>query len=398
MASWIAAIWLEFFAHYPQQKSGPGIAKSHRRLHTLAMSSGRFLALCLLGPALCLRIARADDDLEIAELRARAGNMTAAAISADGKRVLTGEDDGLVTLWDANSSGTDGLMDADAHFPQKVFACALSPDGKHGVSCGDDNMIDVWNLSSGKLDQQISTGKSTPLTMACTPDGKFAATGSDDGRIIIWELSSGRKVKVLSWSAPICGITISPDGNLLAAGYSDGKVMLWDTSTWSKKITLPDSDRASVGALAFSPDGKLLATGNQNGGGFVWNTSDGSLRVSFAGYANPQPAPSPPVAPVFPGSTITPDGRAAIVYLCFSRDGSMLLGSVQGNIPRFWQVSDGKLLGTADWFADNRFYVARFGFTFATANITPDRKTIVLLKENHAQVWQCPWKPTPLPQ
>jgi WD40 repeat protein len=180
-------------------------------------------------------------------------------------------------------------------------------------------------------------------------------------------------------------------------------VIIWDTAKWSAKVTLPDADQASVGALAFSPDSKLLATGNQNGGGFVWKASDGSQLTAFAGYANPEATPSPPVAPVFPGSTITPDERNAIVFLCFSRDGSMLLGSVQDNTPRFWDAKTGRLLGTADWYVDAqadehydiRFYIARFGYTFTTAAITPKRDFIVLMKENLAQVYRCPWTPNP---
>jgi len=98
---------------------------------------------------------------------------------------------------------------------------------------------------------------------------------------------------------------------------------------------------------------------------------------------------------VFPGSTITPEHRGAIEYLSFSPDGATLLGSLQDDTPRFWDAKTGAFLGTADWFEDNRFYIARFGFTFATAAITPKRDLIVLMKENLAEVWKCPWKPNP---
>jgi WD40 repeat protein len=351
-----------------------------------------FLCALLLIPS--FRSARADDP-EVAEFKARAGNMSATAISNDGKRLLTGEDDGLVTLWDVESDGTAPLCKFEGHFPRAVFACALLPGGTRGVTCGDDNTLIVWDLETGHRIRRISTVDSIPLVLSCNPDGTLAATGCNDGQIYIWNLATGKCVATLSHKASLCSILFSPNGRQLAAGYSDGHVILWDTSTWSAQHTLPDADQASVGALAFSPDSRLLATGNQNGGGFVWTAAAGSAYSTFAGYANPEASPSPPVAPVFPGSTITPENRSSIEYLCFNPNGSMLLGSLQDAIPRFWDSKTGHFLGTADWFADNRFYIARFGFTFATAAVTPKRDLIVLMKENLAEVFRCPWTPNP---
>jgi WD40 repeat protein len=337
------------------------------------------------------------EPLEVAEFHARAGNMTATAISNDGKLVLTGEDDGLVTLWSVKLSGTTSIQNFEGH-SREVFAAALLPDGRRGVTCGDDNAIMIWDLATCRRLHEMSTGDSIPLVMSCTTDGALAATGCNDGQIFIWSLDHGARVATLpcpSRPVSLCGILFSPDGRVLAASYADGRVVLWDTAHWTPKHILPDADRASVGALAFSPDSRLLATGNQNGAGFVWNTGDGSRYSSFAGYAHPEAPPVPPVAPVFPGSVITPDNRSSILFLCFSLDGSRLLGSLQDAAPRFWEAKTGRFLGTADWFEDNRFYIARYGFPFTTAVVTPKRDLIVLMKENLAEVWHCPWTPNP---
>ena len=339
-----------------------------------------------------LQQVRADEKLEIAEVKARAGNITSTAISDDGQRLFTGEDDGLVTLWDVK---TKAMIQGFVGHTSEVFQAALLPDGKRGITCGADDAVIIWDLATGKRIHQMTTGDAIPFVMSCTPDGALAATGCNTGEIMIWDIASGTKVSTLRHSAALCSVVFSPDGRSLAAGYFDGHVILWDTSNWSAKHTLPDAGAASVGALAFSPDSRLLATGNQNGGGFVWKVADGSRYSSFAGYDNPEAAPSPPVAPVFPGSVITPDNRSSIEYLCFSLDGSMLLGSIQDAPPRFWDAKTGSFLGTADWFEDNRFYIARFGFTFATAAVTPKRDYFVTLHENVAQAWRLSWTPNP---
>ncbi len=333
----------------------------------------------------------------MAEFKARAGSFTAVAISNDGKLVLTGEDDGLVTLW---STTTGTSVRAFTGHPREVLAAALLPDGKLGVTCGDDDMVAVWDLATGARLKRMSTGSSIPLVMSCSADGSLAATGCDDGQIVIWDLATGRLVTRLRRKSPLCSLQFSPDGAVLAAGYMDGSVVFWDTRGWSQKQTLPTADGASVGALAFTADSRLLATGDQAGAGFVWNVADGKQASMFAGYANPDKPPRAPVAPVFPGSVITPDGRSAITYLCFNRDGSMLIGALQDAIPRFWDTKTGRFLGTADWLEDKRFYFARYGFTFATAMATPARDFIVTMgpgpdNENLADVWKLAFAPVP---
>lgn len=364
----------------------------------MPLSRSRALLFCaLLLPA--IRPIRADEKYKYpaAEFKARAGNFTAVAISNDGKLVLTGEDDGLVTLW-STTTGT-AVRDFTGH-PREVLAAALLPDGKRGVTCGDDNVVVVWDLATGRRLERMSTGNSIPLVMSCSADGSLAATGCADGQIVIWDLATGRRIAQLRRKSPLCSIQFSPDSAVLAAGYTDGSVVLWSASGWSVKQTLPAADGASVGALAFSADSRLLATGNQNGAGFVWNVADGTQASSFAGYANPETPPRAPVALVFPGSTITPDGRSAITYLCFNLDGSMLLGSLQDAFPRFWDTKTGRFLGTADWFEDKRFYFARYGFPFATAMVTPKRDFIVTMgpgpdNENLAEVWRLAFAPIP---
>ena len=351
----------------------------------------------LLAPFLLLLLpglpVRADNNGKIAEFKARDGNVTAAAISDDGPLVFLGEDDGLLTLWNVKTGAM--VRDFKGHWPRSVFAAALLCDGKRGVSCGDDNRVIVWDLATGRPLHQMSTGNSIPLVMACTPDGSLAATGCDDGQIAVWNLANGRRVATLRHGASLCGVLFSPDARTLAAGYSDGRVILWNTTDWSAKRTLPAADAASVGALAFSPDNRLLATGNQNGGGFVWNVADGTQFSAFAGYAHPDTAPSPPVAPVFPGSTITPDNRGSILFLCFSPDGASIMGSIQDAPARIWDTKTGRFLGTEDWFGDDRLYIARYGFTFTTAAVTPRRAYIVTMKENLARVWRLTFTPVP---
>ena len=92
----------------------------------------------IFGLAMGLWVARGDEGRKVAEFKARAGNMTATAISDDGKLLFTGEDDGLVTLWNVGVTGTS-MMNFVGH-SRWVCGAALLPDGRRGVTCGDDNL------------------------------------------------------------------------------------------------------------------------------------------------------------------------------------------------------------------------------------------------------------------
>ena len=234
--------------------------------------------------------------------------------------------------------------------------------------------------------------------MSCTADGSLAATGCNDGAVIIWDLAAGRRLSRVRHPSPLCGLRFSPDGKLLAASYTDGQVIFWNPSDWSQTRTLPaDGNATSIGALAFSPDSRLLATGNQAGAGTVWNVSSGAQVMHFAGYENPEASPSPPVAPVFPGSVITPENRNAILFLCFSADGATIFGALQDNAPRVWEAKTGAVSSAPRKLVRGHalLCVPRYGFTFSSAAFTPQRDTIVTMKENLAQVWRLSFAPSP---
>lgn len=84
---------------------------------------------------------------------AHEGGVNALGISADGKRLVTGGEDNVVSVWDAdNGRRVKDLKDSTA----PIYAVALSPDGKTAVGAGREGVVRVWTVDDGKLAQTLT--------------------------------------------------------------------------------------------------------------------------------------------------------------------------------------------------------------------------------------------------
>ncbi|CAE6428090.1 unnamed protein product, partial [Rhizoctonia solani] len=115
-----------------------------------------------------------------------------------------------------------------------VTNLALSKDGRLIVSGANDGMITVWDVSTGKrLLGPLKKHPDTVWSVAFSPDGSRVASGSADGTIYIVNAHNGATLAgpLIGHTHIIAFLSFSPDGTVLASASEDHTIRIWDSLT-----------------------------------------------------------------------------------------------------------------------------------------------------------------------
>jgi WD40 repeat protein len=139
------------------------------------------------------------------------GDVTAVAVSADGRRAVSGGSDGTVRIWDPEAGTTVHTLTGH---DSRVTAVAVSADGRRAVSSGDDWMVRVWDVAHG-MELASFASESAITDLAITPPGTRVIAGTSTGPVHFLELcnyerppahrrSPDRGTPMTSGHAPAC--------------------------------------------------------------------------------------------------------------------------------------------------------------------------------------------------
>jgi hypothetical protein len=101
----------------------------------------------------------------------------------DGLTAVVTADSSTVAVWDlSGKSATAALPVGGA-----VSALAISADGRRVLTGKLDGEVTLWDAAGARL-QRCGWGVKTPIAAAFARDGMRAAVGGTDGRIVVWDL------------------------------------------------------------------------------------------------------------------------------------------------------------------------------------------------------------------
>jgi RNA polymerase sigma factor (sigma-70 family) len=197
----------------------------------------------------------------------------ALALSPDGKWFVTGI--ARLSLWNV-ADGTRRDLAADYPFGvHTVASLAFSPDGKAlAVTADGDPVVRIYSVPAGKLIMQIDEGHEwAGSASAYSPDGKLLATAGYDRLVRVWDLATRKMRHQLKLPAAGADVAWTADGTRLTAATSR-TVIVWDVATETpvREFDQGDLERQLhlKRSLAFSPDGTRLASVDR-----IWDLSSG---------------------------------------------------------------------------------------------------------------------------
>jgi WD40 repeat protein len=209
----------------------------------------------------------------------------ALALSPDGLTAAIGFDHGVRLLDVRTGAVRAATADLSAYPTWLLF----SPDGKTVVSAGRDGAVILWDIGSA-TPRETLRGHSRDIQQAVfSPDGQTLYTASHDGTAIAWDVSKDRGRALAQpftftrerapddtydWHPG----SYSPDGRLIAVGLLDKGIRLWDADDLTPLGPPLLETGGEVKALAFSPDGRTLAGVTLDGWATVWDVESRSLR------------------------------------------------------------------------------------------------------------------------
>jgi hypothetical protein len=150
-----------------------------------------------------------------------ASAVVALAYSKDGERLLCGNEDGEVALWDLN---TKTILETQTASATPVRTVAFL--GDRIVAAGDDGTIRIW--SDGNLQQEwLGHGKPV-LTLAVDKDARQMVSGDAAGMIRVWAVATGETVHVFQGdSQAVHSLSYVDASRQTVSGGADGTIRLW---------------------------------------------------------------------------------------------------------------------------------------------------------------------------
>ncbi len=225
----------------------------------------------------------------------------AVAFAPDGHILVSGADDGSVSLWDRTTGKRRArllvsrrsrtylphVVDRALKLGVPIFAdfesdrmraLAFSPDGQLFAAACEDGLVQLWHIASSR-EWTALPGEFTDIScLVFSPDSRALAV-SKGSEIEIWDVADRDGLPKISrtirgHAAAVRCLAFSRDGRWLASGSDDWNIHLWRAET-GEEVSQFQGHAARVSSLAFSADGKTLASGSWDGTVRLWHREAG---------------------------------------------------------------------------------------------------------------------------
>ncbi len=213
----------------------------------------------------------------------------------------------------------------------EVTAIAVTADGRYAISAGEDKTLRLWDLVTHEWIRSFRGHDDQVLSVSISPDGHIAVSGSRDKTLRVWEVKTGKYLRTLRGHADWVNIVaILPNGRHVVSGSRDKTLRLWDLMTGNCLWT-SDKFKNWLNALAITPDGRYALTGHDEENLYLWDLTTGKLTERK-----------------YYGASLEVLGFywSAVSSLAITSDGQYAFDGSQNALVRVWDMKSGQVLRT----------------------------------------------------
>ena len=228
----------------------------------------------------------------------------------DGRRVVTGSDDGIVKVWNLENGRQEGtsmehesyicdlavtrdgtniissyhggvikVLGVESHeiakewnHPENYPRVSISPDDRL-VAIGEQ-AVAIYTVEGIQVNDSIEVGGAV-LSMCFSPDGEKLACGTDDD-IYVYDVHDGTRILGPLKGGWVFDVLWSRDGGRIFSGSKDETIRCWNSYT-GEQIGHPWTGHTNyICSLSLSPDGWILASASRDKTVRFWNANTGS--------------------------------------------------------------------------------------------------------------------------
>ena len=168
----------------------------------------------------------------------------------------------------------------------RYFPIAFSPNSNLFAYVSSPETVTISNINTGE-DIACLTGHTDPLhTLLFSPCGQYLASASRGATVQMWDIQSESLIMFpKSYEGNRVRIAYTLDETLRVADIYDDKVVIWDASQ-QKKLDTFNTVSTTAGKARFSNDGTKFAICCWNYKVQIWQEDDSTTRSFFSGYGS----------------------------------------------------------------------------------------------------------------
>jgi len=216
------------------------------------------------------------------------GMMNVATFSHDARWVATGDQDGILKVWDTQNGQRVTKIDwGSTRWRNSILHVRFSSDGQHLAASGfghsavydwrtnPDVPIASFTVEKPKLDDYKKEGASYDryFPIAFAPNSNLFAYVSSPETVTVSDINTGEDIAHLTGhTAPLHTLLFSPCGQYLASASRGATVQVWEIQSESLVMT-PKTYEGNRVRLVYSPDETLRVADIYDDKVVIWDTS-----------------------------------------------------------------------------------------------------------------------------